>query len=118
MESNRLTYPQPKSVASLRDALDKRTINHVACSSVIDTEFLNDVLLDIPETFSYQILTELISLPGNMLPHEVSISNHVYGKHCSYRHSNFLSVDFSFNVFYRVTPFQQAQTVYIIKSNN
>ena len=34
----------------------------------------------------------------------------VYGKHCSYRHSDFLLVDYSLNVFYRVTPFKQAQT--------
>ena len=31
-------------------------------------------------------------------------------EHCSYRHSDFLLVDSSLNVFYRVTPFKQAQT--------
>ena len=31
-------------------------------------------------------------------------------EHCSYRHSDFLLVDYSFNVFYRLTPFQHAQT--------
>ena len=30
-------------------------------------------------------------------------------KHCSYRQSDFLLVDYTFYVFYRVTPFQQAQ---------
>merc|ERR1712166_1293562 len=30
----------------------------------------------------------------------------VYGKHCSYRHSDFLLVDSSCNVFYRVTSFK------------
>ena len=31
-------------------------------------------------------------------------------KHCSYRRRDFLLVDSSLNVFYRVTPFKQAQT--------
>jgi len=31
---------------------------------------------------------------------------------CSYCHSDFLLVDSSLNVFYGVTPFKQAQTVY------
>ena len=37
-------------------------------------------------------------------------------KHCSYRR-DFLLVGFSFNVFYGVTAFKQAQTVYTKKSN-
>ena len=36
-------------------------------------------------------------------------------EHCSYRHSDFLLVDYSFNVLYRVIPFKQAQTVYTKK---
>ena len=39
-------------------------------------------------------------------------------EHCSYRHSDFLLVDSSFNVLYGVTPFKQAQTVYTKKSNS
>ena len=34
----------------------------------------------------------------------------VYGKHCSYRQSNFYDLITLLNVFYRVTPFKQAQT--------
>ena len=40
------------------------------------------------------------------------VHHRVYGKHCSYRHSNFLFVDFSFNGLYEVTAFKQVQTVY------
>ena len=38
-------------------------------------------------------------------------------EHCSYRYSDLL-IDFSFNVFYRVIAFKQAQTVYTEKSNS
>ena len=44
--------------------------------------------------------------------------NRVYGKHCSYRHSDFLFVDFYFNVLYRVVAFEQARTVYTKKTDN
>jgi hypothetical protein len=63
----------PTTVADVRDALNKRTINHVACASSLTASFLDDVLLDIPETFSYQIWTDLVRMPGMMLPHEFEI---------------------------------------------
>ena len=37
-------------------------------------------------------------------------------KHCSYRHSDFLLVDFSLNAFFGVVAVKQAQTVYTIRS--
>ena len=40
------------------------------------------------------------------------------GKHCSYRHSTFLLVDFFLNALHGVTLFQQDQTVYTKISNS
>ena len=71
--SFRSTFTLPTTVATLRDSLNKRTINHVACGTKLTDEFLNDALLDVPETFSYQVWTDLIHMPGSMLPHVFEI---------------------------------------------
>ena len=67
------SIPLPKSVAGIRDALTKRTINHVSCERSASLTFLDNVLLDIPETFTYQVLSDLSMLPGTALPHEFEV---------------------------------------------
>merc|ERR1711865_1039552 len=71
------------------------------------------ILQQLPATQEEENIQERLTDPLHLI--QVSKSSEesehrVYGKHCSYRHSNFLLVDSSLNVFYRVTPFKQAQT--------
>ena len=51
----------------------------------------------------------MLSTAVSKLQSEESV-HRVYGKHCSYRHSDFYDLITTLNVFYRVTPFKQAQT--------
>ncbi len=52
---------------NLRDTAALR--NQIMCRAVVDKALL-DTLVDRPETYTYQIMTDLEELVGDMLPHE------------------------------------------------
>merc|ERR1712100_492477 len=54
----------------LRNKLQNRPQNHIMCNAPISTETVATLIEEMPELYTYQILTEIRSLAGNMLPHE------------------------------------------------
>ena len=58
------------------------------------------------------VLHPNIALKIDVSKSKAKESEHRVMEHCSYRHSDFLLVDSSFNVLYRVVAFKHAQTVY------
>ena len=98
------------------DARHEQDDDHIS----LDNDQMEDLLHEVRGILTSN---DLLSVAASMvsiikyinIAKERAVQSRYMVKHCSYRHSDFLLVDSPFNIFYRVTPFKQAQTVYTKK---